>query len=58
MAECKRLMEKSGTPVLGCIINKVNFNALSAKRYYNKDYYSHYTKGYYKHDDKDSQAKA
>ena len=44
--------------VLGCIINKVNFNALSAKRYYNKNYYSHYTKGYYKHDDKDNQAKA
>ena len=51
-------MEKSGTPVLGCIINKVNFNALGAKRYYNKNYYSHYTKGYYKHDDKDNQAKA
>ena len=58
VAECKRQMEKSGTPVLGCIINKVNFNALSAKRYYNKNYYSHYTKGYYKHDDKDNQAKA
>ena len=58
VAECKWQMEKSGTPVLGCIINKVNFNALSAKRYYNKSYYSHYTKGYYRAENKDSQAKA
>lgn len=50
VAECKRQMETSGTPVLGCIINKVSFNALSAKKYYNKSYYSHYTTGYYKRD--------
>lgn len=50
VAECKRQMEKSGTPVLGCIINKVSFEGLSAKKYYNKSYYSHYTTGYYKHD--------
>ncbi len=46
--ECKRQMEQSGTPVLGCIINKANFNTLSAKKYYNKSYYSHYRSGYYR----------
>ena len=46
--ECKRQMEQSGTPVLGCIINKVNFASISAKKYYNKSYYSHYRTGYYR----------
>ena len=46
--ECKRQMEQSGTPVLGCIINKVSFASLSAKKYYNKSYYSHYRSGYYR----------
>lgn len=46
--ECKRQMEQSGTPVLGCIINKVSFDTLSAKKYYNKSYYNHYTSGYYR----------
>ena len=46
--ECKRQMEQSGTPVLGCIINKVSFATLSAKKYYNKSYYSHYRSGSYR----------
>lgn len=46
--ECKRQMEQSGTPVLGCIINKVDFGTISAKKYYNKSYYSHYRSGYYR----------
>ncbi len=46
--ECKRQMEQSGTPVLGCILNKVNFAGISAKKYYNKSYYSHYRSGYYR----------
>ncbi len=46
--ECKRQMEQSGTPVLGCIINKVKFDSLSAKKYYNKSYYSSYRSGYYR----------
>ena len=48
--ECKRQMEQSGTPVLGCVINKVSFSTLSAKKYYNKSYYSHYRSGYYRKD--------
>lgn len=44
--ECKRQMEQSGTPVLGCIINKVNFSGISEKRYYNRSYYRHYRRDY------------
>ncbi len=54
VAECKRQMEKSGTQVLGCIINKVSFEGLSAKKYYNRSYYKHYTNGYYNHDGTES----
>lgn len=48
LAICKKQMEKSGTPVLGCIINKVNFDSIAAKKYYNKTYYSQYSSGYYR----------
>lgn len=48
LAEAKNQMEQSGCPVLGCVINKVTFDTLSAKKYYNKGYYNHYYKsGYY-----------
>ena len=40
----------SGCPVLGCIINKVTFDSLSAKKYYNRSYYSHYNNEYYRRD--------
>lgn len=46
IAECKRQMEQSGTPVLGCIINKVDTDSLSAKKYYNRGYYRNYSKEY------------
>lgn len=48
LVEVKNQMEQSGCPVLGCVINKVTFDTLSAKKYYNKGYYNHYYKsGYY-----------
>lgn len=46
LAECKRQMEQSGCKSLGCIINKVSFDTISAKKYYNKGYYKQYTSGY------------
>ena len=46
IAECRRQMETSGTPVLGCIINKVSFKGISEKRYYNRSYYRNYQRGY------------
>lgn len=50
VAECKRQMERSGKPVLGCIINKVHFDDISSKKYYNRSYYGHYSNGYYHRD--------
>ena len=32
--------------MLGCIINKMTFDSISAKKYYNKSYYSHYGNAY------------
>lgn len=46
IAQCKRQMEQSGTPVLGCIINKVSFNGISEKRYYNRNYFRQYRSEY------------
>lgn len=46
IAACKRQMEQSGTPVLGCVINKVKFDSLSEKRYYNRGYYRNYSRNY------------
>lgn len=47
LLEAKRQIEMSGCNILGCIINKVNFDSLTAKKYYNKSYYSHYDHYYY-----------
>lgn len=60
LAEAKWQMEQAGCPILGCIINKVTFESLSAKKYYNKSYYSHYTSEYYrrsKHGDRQESGK-
>ena len=42
----KEQIEQAGCPVLGCIINKMTFDSISAKKYYNKSYYSHYGNAY------------
>ena len=55
--DAQRQIAQSGCPVLGCIINKVTFDSLSAKKYYNKSYYSHYNNEYYKRDSKKSSKK-
>ena len=34
LADAKEQMERTGTPVLGCILNKVSMDRLSTKRYY------------------------
>ncbi len=49
--DAKKQMEQSGCSVLGCILNKVTFETLSAKKYYNKSYYSHYNSEYYRRDE-------
>ena len=48
LIEAKHQMEQSGCPILGCILNKVTFDTLSAKKYYNRTYCDHYYgSGYY-----------
>ena len=48
LAEARDQMMQSGCPILGCVINKMTFDSLSAKKYYNKSYYSHYNEEYYR----------
>ena len=36
IADSKEQIEQAGCPVLGCIINKMTFDSISAKKYYNK----------------------
>lgn len=48
MMEAKQQILQSGCPILGAILNKVTFDSLSAKKYYNKSYYSHYNSEYYR----------
>ncbi len=42
LVEAKRQIDQSGCPILGCVINKVTFESISAKKYYNRSYNSHY----------------
>lgn len=48
LLDARRQIEQSGCQILGCVINKVTFNSISAKKYYNKSYYSHYNSEYYR----------
>lgn len=57
VTQCKRQMERSGTKVLGCILNKVSFDTISARKYYNRGYYRYYRKGGYNREE-GSQAKS
>lgn len=47
LLDAKRQMQMAGCKVLGCILNKVNFESIAAKKYYSKSYYQKYTSDYY-----------
>ena len=65
LQEAKQQMERTGTPILGCILNKVTMDRLSTKKYYS--YGGHYgkygkygkygrygySKGYYRREEKE-----
>ena len=62
LQDAKAQMEITGTPILGCILNKVTMDRLSTKKYYRYGgkygygkygKYGHYGKGYYRRDSKD-----
>lgn len=53
LKESKNQMERTGTPVLGCILNKVVMDRISTKKYYGYGKYGYgkyaYRQGYYRH---------
>ena len=53
LAAARRQIEQAGCPLMGCIINKVTFDSISSKKYYNRSYYSHYNSSYYRRGKKD-----
>lgn len=48
LQEAKRQMERAGSTILGAVLNNVELDSLSSKKYYNKTYYTHYDTEYYK----------
>ena len=51
LAEAKAQIDRTGCEVLGAVLNEVDMEALSSKKYYNKSYYNHYNSDYYKSSD-------
>ncbi len=49
LSDAKHQLEQTGTPILGCVLNDVSFESISAKKYYNRSYYSHYGRYYRKY---------
>lgn len=47
LAEAKTQIDRTGCRVLGAVLNEVDVNALSSKKYYNKTYVNHYNSDYY-----------
>ena len=51
LLEAKNQIARTGCEVLGAVLNDVDLDALSSKKYYNKSYYTHYNSDYYKPSD-------
>ena len=59
----KQQMEKTGTPILGCVLNKVAMDRLSTRKYYSyggkygyRKYGRYGNKSYYRRDRKENKA--
>lgn len=48
LAEAKNQIERTGCEILGAVLNDVDLETLSSKKYYNKSYYNSYNSDYYK----------
>jgi len=46
LAEAKAQVDRTGCKLLGAVLNEVEFDTLSSKKYYNKSYYTHYNAEY------------
>ena len=42
LLEVRRQIEQAGSKILGCVLNEVEFESYSNRKYYNKSYYSYY----------------
>lgn len=51
LADAMAQIEQSGCEVLGAVLNDVDMETLSSKKYYNRYYYSRYDSDYYGSDD-------
>ena len=47
LAEAKKQIERTGCEILGAVLNDVDLDTISSKKYYNKTYYTHYNSDYY-----------
>ena len=57
LLEVKRQIEQSGCPILGTVLNQVDYDAYVGRKYYYRSHYGKYSKygyynKYYKHDEK------
>lgn len=52
LAIARQQIEQANCPIIGCIINAVEMDTLSAKKNYSYSYYSHYNTSYYGTNDK------
>lgn len=54
LMEAKKQMERTGTPILGCILNKIVMDRISTRKYYGygKYGYNGYKQGYYNKNNK------
>lgn len=52
LTDATRQIQKTGTPIVGAVLNKVSFDTRSAKRYYHRTYYTHYSDQYDKEQDR------
>ncbi|MDO4356662.1 MAG: CpsD/CapB family tyrosine-protein kinase [Clostridia bacterium] len=58
LIEVKQQIQMTGCPILGAVLNNVEFDSYSSKKYYYKSYYSNYAYGYYKPSKNATKAKA
>lgn len=47
LQEAKQQIQRTGCEILGAVLNQVDVEAISGKKFYNKSYYSAYTSDYY-----------
>ena len=51
LLDAKEQLEQTGCPILGTVLNQVDYDNFTGKKYYYKSYYSHYSHYYKKSDE-------